>query len=210
MRKRLDEDLRHLNNLLLEMAMIIENSIKKSIELLDNKDVNLANKVSDYEEKLDLYESIVQKHCLKIFVEEQPVATDLRRVSATLKMITDMERIGDNSRDIAEICMSLPPNYDSKRFSLIKEMAFATIDIVNNSIETFINSDLEKAKSIDRQDDIVDSYFVKTRDELVELIKSGFDPAAAIDFIMIAKYLERIADHAVNIADWVSFSIEGW
>lgn len=209
MRKRLDEDLRHLNNLLLEMAMIIENSIKKSIELLDNKDVNLANKVSDYEEKLDLYESIVQKHCLKIFVEEQPVATDLRRVSATLKMITDMERIGDNSRDIAEICMSLPPNYDSKRFSLIKEMAFATIDIVNNSIETFINSDLEKAKSIDRQDDIVDSYFVKTRDELVELIKSGFDPAAAIDFIMIAKYLERIADHAVNIADWVSFSIEG-
>lgn len=209
MRKRLDEELRHLNNLLLEMAMIIENSIKKAIELLDDKDASLAKKVSEYEEKLDLYEGIIQKHCLKIFVEEQPVATDLRRVSATLKMITDMERIGDNSRDIAEVCMDLPTSYDSKKFPLIKEMAYATIDIVNNSIETFINMDLNRAKTIDRQDDIVDDYFVKTRDELVELIKSGFDPAAAIDFIMIAKYLERIADHAVNIADWVSFSIEG-
>ena len=124
-------------------------------------------------------------------------------------MITDMERIGDNARDIAEICMILPKDYE-KNFPIIKDMALATIDIVNNSINSFVNNDLDLAKKIEREDDIVDDFFVTIRDQLIGEIKEGFDPAAAIDFIMISKYLERIADHSVNIANWVIFSIEGW
>lgn len=208
MRERFDKDLDKLNNLLLEMSMLIENAIKKSISLFKEKDEKVAQEVYNYEERIDIYESIIQKHCLKLFVEQQPAAGDLRRVSSALKMITDMERIGDNARDIAEICMILPDGYDEK-FPIIYKMATATIDIVNNSINSFVNGDLEVAKKIDREDDIVDNFFVSIRDQLVDGIKNGFDPAAAIDFIMIAKYLERIADHAVNIADWVIFSIEG-
>lgn len=188
--------------------MLIENAIKKSISLFKEKDEKVAQEVYNYEERIDIYESIIQKHCLKLFVEQQPAAGDLRRVSSALKMITDMERIGDNARDIAEICMILPDGYDEK-FPIIYKMATATIDIVNNSINSFVNGDLEVAKKIDREDDIVDNFFVSIRDQLVDEIRNGFDPAAAIDFIMIAKYLERIADHAVNIADWVIFSIEG-
>lgn len=209
MRKKFDEELRHLNNLLLEMAMLIENSIKKSISLLDEKDKTLADEVINYEQRIDIYEEIIQKHCLKLFVEQQPAAGDLRRISAALKMITDMERIGDNSRDIAEICMILPDDYDTNRFPIIKDMAEATITLVNNAIDSFVNMDIESAERIDKEDDVVDNYFVMIRDELIDIIKSDFDPAAAIDFIMIAKYLERIADHAVNIAQWVIFSIKG-
>ena len=132
MRKKFDEELRHLNNLLLEMSMLIESSIKKAISLLDEKDEKVAEEVSDYEERIDVYEGIIQKQCLRLFVEQQPAAGDLRRVSAALKMITDMERIGDNARDIAEICMVLPDDYDTNRFPLVKQMAEATINIVNN------------------------------------------------------------------------------
>ena len=124
-------------------------------------------------------------------------------------MITDLERIGDNARDIAEICMSLPNDYDTLSFPLIKEMADATVELLNKSIDAFVNLDLEAAKKIDKEDDIVDNYFVMIRDQLIDIIKSDFDPAAAIDFIMIAKYLERISDHGVNIAHWVIFTIEG-
>lgn len=208
MRERFDKDLDKLNNLLLEMSMLIEHAIKKSISLFKEKDEKVAQEVYNYEERIDIYESIIQKHCLKLFVEQQPAAGDLRRVSSALKMITDMERIGDNARDIAEICMILPDGYDEK-FPIIYKMATATIDIVNNSINSFVNGDLEVAKKIEREDDIVDEFFVTIRDQLIEEIKEGFDPAAAIDFIMISKYLERIADHAVNIANWVIFSIEG-
>ena len=209
MRKKFDEELRHLNNLLLDMSMLIESSIKKAISLLDEKDEKVAEEVSDYEERIDVYEGIIQKQCLRLFVEQQPAAGDLRRVSAALKMITDMERIGDNARDIAEICMVLPDDYDTNRFPLVKQMAEATINIVNNSIDSFVNLDIDSANKINEEDDEVDNYFVMIRDELIDIIKSDFDPAAAIDFIMIAKYLERIADHAVNIAQWVIFSIEG-
>lgn len=208
MRSRLDKDLVELNDLLLEMSMLIENAIKKAITLLTEKDEKIAQEVYNYEERTDIFEGIIQKHCLKVFVEQQPAAGDLRKVSSALKMITDMERIGDISRDIAELCMLLPEDY-GKKFPKIREMAKATIDIVNNSINSFVNQDLEIAEKIESEDDIVDDYFSSIRDELVDVIKSGLEPSYAIDFIMIAKYLERIADHAVNISEWVIFSIKG-
>ncbi|MET3617706.1 phosphate transport system protein [Peptoniphilus olsenii] len=209
MREKFDEDLRYLDNLLLEMAMLNENAIKKAILLLDEKDKEIAKEVSNFEEKIDVYEDIIQKHCLKLFVEQQPAAGDLRRISAALKMITDMERIGDNSRDIAEICMLLPIDYRKDKFPLINDMAEATIGIVNDSINAFVNRDIEAAEQIEKEDDVIDNYFIMIRDEIIDIIKSDFDPEAAIDFLMISKYLERIADHAVNISRWVIFSIKG-
>lgn len=209
MRKRFDEELRRLNDLLLEMAALNESAIKKSISLLDEKEKETAEDVVHDEERTDEYEKIIQNQCLKIFVEQQPAASDLRRVSSALKMITDLERIGDNARDIAEICMTLPKDYDTMSFPLIKEMADETVNLLNRAIDSFVNLDLEIAKKIDKEDDIVDNYFVMIRDQLIDIIKSDFDPAAAIDFIMIAKYLERISDHGVNIAHWVIFTIEG-
>ena len=209
MRKRFDDELRHLNNLVLEMASLNESAIKKAISLLDEKDKDIAEEVIQDEKRTDQYEKIIQDQCLKIFVEQQPAASDLRRVSSALKMITDLERIGDNARDIAEICMGLADDGDTTSLPLIKEMAEATVNLLNRSIDSFVNLDLDLAKKIDDEDDVIDNYFVMIRDQLIDIIKSDFDPAAAIDFIMIAKYLERIADHAVNIAKWVMFSIEG-
>ena len=209
MRKKFDEDLKYLDTLLLEMSMLNENAIKKAISLLDQKDAEIAKEVSDFEEKIDVYEEIIQKQCLKLFVQQQPAAEDLRRISASLKMITDLERIGDNARDIAELTMILPDDYDQTSLPLIKKMADSTINIVNNAINSFVNRDIESARQIEKEDDTVDNYFVMIRDEIIDIIKSDFDPAAAVDFLMIAKYLERIADHAVNISNWVIFSIEG-
>lgn len=209
MRKRFDDELRHLNDLLLEMASLNESAIKKAISLLDEKDEDIAADVIQDEKRTDQYEKIIQDQCLKIFVEQQPAASDLRRVSSALKMITDLERIGDNARDIAEICMVLPDDCDTSSLPLIKEMAEATVNLLNRSIDSFVNLDLDLAKKIDDEDDVVDKYFVMIRDQLIDIIKSDFDPAVAIDFIMIAKYLERISDHGVNIADWVIFTVEG-
>ena len=209
MRKRFDDELRHLNDLVLEMASLNESAIKKAISLLDEKDKDIAEEVIQDEKRTDQYEKIIQDQCLKIFVEQQPAASDLRRVSSALKMITDLERIGDNARDIAEICMDLADDCDTTSLPLIKEMAEATVNLLNRSIDSFVNLDLDLAKKIDDEDDVIDNYFVMIRDQLIDIIKSDFNPAAAIDYIMIAKYLERISDHGVNIAYWVIFTIEG-
>lgn len=209
MRKRFDDELRHLNDLVLEMASLNESAIKKAISLLDEKDENIAEDVIQDEKRTDQYEKIIQDQCLKIFVEQQPAASDLRRVSSALKMITDLERIGDNARDIAEICMGLTDEGDTTSLPLIKEMAEATVNLINRSIDSFVNLDLDLAKKIDDEDDVIDKYFVMIRDQLIDIIKSDFNSAAAIDYIMIAKYLERISDHGVNIAYWVIFTIEG-
>ena len=209
MRKRFDDELRKLNDMLLEMAGLNESAIKKAISLLDEKDKDIAEEVIQDEKRTDQYEKIIQDQCLKIFVEQQPAASDLRRVSSALKMITDLERIGDNARDIAEICMGLADDCDTTSLPLIKEMAEATVNLLNRSIDSFVNLDLDLAKKIDDEDDVIDNYFVMIRDQLIDIIKSDFNPAAAIDYIMIAKYLERISDHGVNIAYWVIFTIEG-
>ena len=191
------------------MASLNESAIKKAISLLDEKDEDIAEEVIQDEKRTDQYEKIIQDQCLKIFVEQQPAASDLRRVSSALKMITDLERIGDNARDIAEICMGLADDGDTTSLPLIKEMAEATVNLLNRSIDSFVNLDLDLAKKIDDEDDVIDNYFVMIRDQLIDIIKSDFNPAAAIDYIMIAKYLERISDHGVNIAYWVIFTIEG-
>ena len=209
MRIKFNEDLKHLDNMLLEMAMLNEKIITQAISLFGNKDEKVSKEVIKLEEKIDLYEDMVQKHCLKIYVQQQPAATDLRRVSAAMKMITDMERIGDNSRDIGEICMLLPDDFNKEDLSMIMEMATETKKLLKNAIDSFVNRDLESAKEIEKQDDIVDNYFVDVMNHVVKKIKEDYDPELMVNVLMIGKYLERIADHGVNIADWVIFSIEG-
>ena len=186
MRKRFDDELRHLNDLVLEMASLNESAIKKAISLLDEKDKDIAEEVIQDEKRTDQYEKIIQDQCLKIFVEQQPAASDLRRVSSALKMITDLERIGDNARDIAEICMGLADDGDTTSLPLIKEMAEATVNLLNRSIDSFVNLDLDLAKKIDDEDDVIDNYFVMIRDQLIDIIKSDFNPAAAIDYITVS------------------------
>lgn len=210
MRKKFDDDLKTLNTLLLEMSMLIETAIKKGVKLIDVRNESLAQEVYSLEEQIDSYEDIVQNLCLKLIVEQQPMAGDLRYISAALKMITDMERIGDNAKDIAEICMMLPGDYVAENFASVHPMAKATVDILNHAVDSFVNRDLKTAEVLYKEDDIVDNYFNLLRDEIIGIIKAGtLDPAIAIDFLMIAKYLERIADHAVNISNWVVFSIRG-
>ena len=210
MRTRFDEELNLLNSEMLEMGVLIESAIKGAVDLLNKRDRKKAEKIFEYEEEIDKMELLIQNHCLRLLLEQQPVARDLRTISSTLKMITDMERIGDQCRDIAEITVNLPEGFKVKSMDHIIEMADSTIKMVNDTLQSYVDRDIEKAEKIVRDDDIVDDYFIKVRDDLIEMIKNDtIDAAAIVDLMMIAKYLERIADHAVNISKWVIFSIRG-
>lgn len=210
MRNQFDKELIKLNNEMLEMGMLIENAIKTASELLLKRDEKKAELVYDYEEEIDRMEDIIQNHCLRLFIEQQPVASDLRTVSSTLKMITDMERIGDQCRDIAEITLNLPEGLKIKSVDHIIDMSDATVKMVNDTLQSYVNRDIKMAEKIRFDDDLVDDYFIQVRDDLIQMIKEdSLDASAIIDLLMIAKYLERIADHAVNISKWVIFSIRG-
>lgn len=210
MRNQFDKELIKLNNEMLEMGMLIENAIKTASELLLKRDEKKAELVYEYEEEIDRMEDIIQNHCLRLFIEQQPVASDLRTVSSTLKMITDMERIGDQCRDIAEITLNLPEGLKIKSVDHIIDMSDATVKMVNDTLQSYVNRDIKMAEKIRFDDDLVDDYFIQVRDDLIQMIKEdSLDASAIIDLLMIAKYLERIADHAVNISKWVIFSIRG-
>ncbi|CDZ75224.1 phosphate transport system regulatory protein PhoU [Peptoniphilus sp. ING2-D1G] len=210
MRERYDEELKALNEEIMQMATLSEIAIDKAVSLMCAYDKDVSEEVFDLEEQIDLMENRIQTHCLRLILEQQPVATDLRIISSALKMITDLERIGDQARDIAEICSNFKETYDFESIDHIKKMAKATTKIIKNTINSFIDKDIVAARSIEDEDDIVDNYFVKVRDDLIKQIENKHHNAPnIIDFIMIAKYLERIADHAVNISRWVIFAIEG-
>lgn len=210
-RKRFDEELNLLNDEMLQMSMIAEKAIDKAVSLIFEVDKESIKEVFEYEEETDRLETKIQDHCLRLFLEQQPVATDLRWISATLKMITDMERIGDQARDIAELCKYFKDTDKVFSVDVIKQMAKATIAMVHKSIDAYVKRDIEIARSVSKDDDIVDEYFIEVRAEFVKLIKNeSLDAERIIDLIMITKYLERIADHAVNISRWIIFAIEGF
>lgn len=210
MRARFDEELNLLNSEMLEMEVLIESAIKDAVDLLNKRDEEKAKKVFEYEEEIDKMELLIQNHCLRLLLEQQPVARDLRTISATLKMITDMERIGDQCKDIAEITVNLPEGFKVKSMDHIIDMAESTIKMVNDTLQAYVDRDIERAEKIAKDDDVVDDYFIQVRDDLIKMIKNDtIDAAASVDLMMIAKYLERIADHAVNISKWVIFSIRG-
>lgn len=210
MRIRFDQELEALNNEIIEMGDMIIESIQNSVNALINQDISLIKKVNELEIEIDEMEKVIEAHCIKLILQQQPVASDLRLIEATLKMITDMERIGDNAEDIAEITKFFENKKFIKKIVHIPQMAEMTISMVKRSIEAFVKRDKDLALQVCYDDDIVDDLFITVKNELIELIQK--DPSngeQAIDLIMIAKYFERIGDHAQNIAEWVIFAITG-
>jgi len=210
MRNRYNEQLEQLNDMLVEMGAIIETAIATTIQALRKQDMMIAKKVIDLEKEVDQKEKDIEELCLKLLLRQQPMARDLRLISAALKMITDMERIGDQAADIAEIAIFLAGAPYIKELEHIPQMAEATAYMVANSIDAFVKKDLKLAKSVIAYDDVVDDLFDIIKNELVELIRiDSKNGEQAMDFLMIAKYFERIGDHAENIAEWVVFSMTG-
>lgn len=209
MRSKLDEQLEYLHSELIEMGRLCEVTISDATKALLDGDMVLAEKVINSDDAIDQKEHEIESLCLKLFLLQQPVARDLRKISSALKMITDLERIGDQATDIAQI-VKLENITASNKDLHIKEMANATIKMVNESIDAFVKSDLELAHSVIEYDDVVDNLFNKVKNELIDIISVDKSCGEfAIDLIIIAKYFERIGDHATNIAEWVEFSITG-
>lgn len=209
MRSRFDEQLALLKKELIEMGALCEEVIALAAKSLTEGDSRLASRVAPIDAEIDQKERGIESMCLKLLLQQQPVAKDLRQISAALKMITDMERIGDQAEDISEIIDFLG-NRRSDDTLLLGEMAESAVKMVTESVDAFVKSDLELAKKVVADDDIVDDYFVKVKRQLIKRITDApSDGEYALDLLMIAKYFERIADHAVNIAEWVIFSVTG-
>ena len=210
MRNRFDRQLSTLNDELIEMGSMIQKSIETAIKALVNQDVDLARHAIEADEEIDRQERIIEDLCLKLLLQQQPVAKDLRLISSALKMITDMERIGDHASDISEITIALADQPYIKKLEHIQQMAKETMIMLVGSIEAFVDKDLEKANEVIKRDDVVDDLFDKVKKELIQMIHENADKGEqAADLLMVAKYMERIGDHATNISEWVIFSITG-
>jgi len=227
MRVQFDKQLELLHVDLIKMGALCEEAIASAIQalldydkfsthpdsdvawnILQNK-VTIADKVFAIENEIDQMERDIESRCMKLLLQQQPVAKDLRMISSAMKMITDMERIGDQAADIAEITKHIDANRSISKVH-IKGMAKAVIKMVTDSVDSFVKSDLNLARDVIKQDDIVDGLFDTVKKELIVLIRNNVnDGEQAIDLFMIAKYLERIGDHAVNIVEWVIYSITG-
>ena len=209
MRNRFDEQLARLNKELIEMGALCEEVIALASEALTRGDVQLAAKIAPLDAEIDRKERTIESLCLKLLLQQQPVARDLRRISAALKMITDMERIGDQAEDIAEIITFLHGR-TAESDALLREMARSTIKMVTESVDAFVKHDIMLAEKVVAYDDTVDNYFEQVKGGLIARIADNPDDGEYdLDLLMIAKYFERIGDHAVNIAEWVIFSVTG-
>lgn len=210
MRTRFEHELNDMHEQLIQMASLAENAIDQAVDALQKMDAAKARKIMENDDEVDQKEKDIERCCLRLLLQQQPVAKDLRNVSTALKMITDLERIGDQAADIAEIVVYLCDKPGFTMPSGISEMAAATMKMVRDSINAFVREDLDQAHFVIHYDNIVDKAFLNTRDQLVEQLKhSTVNPDQMMDLLMIAKYFERIGDHAVNIAEWVVFSVTG-
>lgn len=210
MRSRFDEQLATLNNSLIEMGALIEYAIAKATKALEEQDAAAAQSVIDGDGVIDDKEKDIESLCLKLLLGQQPVARDLRQISTALKMITDMERIGDHASDISELCVYLCGKPYIKRLEHIPHMAEETIKMLSDSIDAFVKRDLVLAQSVIAHDDAVDELYCKVREDMIRIVRDcAANGEQAFDLLQIAKYYERIGDHAENIAEWVIFSITG-
>lgn len=210
MRNRFDRQLEQLNNELIEMGNLVEHAIQSAVTALVKKDIAKAKAAIEFDQEVDRQERDIEALCMKLLLQQQPVASDLRLISAALKMITDMERIGDQAADISEITIFLSGEDYVQDLSLLSQMAMETILMVTHSVEAFVQKDLNLAKEVIAHDDIVDKHFDDIKQQLIRLIQENVASSEqAADLLMVAKYLERIGDHATNIAEWVIYSITG-
>lgn len=209
MRNRFNKQLHELNNELITMGALCEEAISSAAKLLIDNDVKMKENVLNADRQIDQKERDIENLCMKLLMQQQPVASDLRTVSSALKMISDMERIGDQALDISEIAEYACGSGMQSEIH-IADMARATIQMVTDSIDSFIKKDTELAHTVILQDNTVDDLFDKVKGELIRATRSNTSNAEAlIDLLMIAKYFERIGDHAENIAEWVIYSITG-
>ena len=209
MRSRYDEELKNLHGALIDMGAMIESAISGAITALENRDIQKAKEIIAYDEEIDAQERLIEEMCMKLLLRQQPVARDLRMISTALKLITDMERIGDHAADISELAIMLRdlPQMNSNS---LREMAVQTSAMLISSVEAYVEQDEEKARAVIRQDDVVDDLFVTVKSEMIEAIRQNSDfSEAAADLLMAAKYFERIGDHATNIAEWTIYAIRG-
>ena len=206
MRKRFDQQLEELNVELIKMGSLCERAIRRAVELLQNPEDTRVSDVDRIEEEVNHKEREIETLCMKLLL---PVAKDLREISSALKMISDMERIGDQAQDIADMARFMQVKEIAHKIH-IGEMAEATIKMVTESINSFVKKDLKAAAAVVKYDDVVDDLFLKIKTELPAMMeKDSKNAEYYIDLIMIAKYFERIGDHAENIAQWVEYSITG-
>ena len=208
MRNKFEEQLEKLHVEMIQMGALCEDAISAAAEALIHSDAALAAAAEEAEREIDQKEREVENLCLKLLLQQQPVARDLREISAALKMISDLERIGDQAADIAE--MTSYVHLPQGRSSHIADMARAVINMVTDSVDSFVKRDLQLARQVCAADDRVDDLFIQVRRELVELIAADASYGEqGLDLLMVAKYLERLGDHATNVAEWVEYSITG-
>ena len=208
MRNRFGEQLERLHVEMIQMGALCEDAISAAAQALMKGDEDLARAAGEAEREIDQKEREVENLCLKLLLQQQPVARDLREISSALKMISDMERIGDQAADIAEIARYMEKSSILRQVPM-EEMALAAIKMVTDSVDSFVRGDLALAHSVIAQDDQVDSLFLSVREKLTALIAGGENGGLCLDLLMIAKYFERIGDHACNIAQWVEYAITG-
>ena len=209
-RQSFESDLELLNLEMIKMSAMAEHAIENAITAFKNKDEKLANAIIAGDRDINDAEKQIEAKCLSLILRQQPVARDLRSVSTALKMVTDIERIGDHAADIAEIVLTMKGEDIFEMVEHIPSMAKVAVEMVHNAVAAFVNQDLSLVKSVTEEDDVMDDLFDKTKSEVVEILKRGDDYMdLGVNFIMIAKYFERIGDHAVNICEWVEFGMTG-
>ena len=210
MRNRFDEQLHTLNHELLEMGALIERAIRSATDALVKQDVEAALQAIAADKEVNQAERDIESLCLKLLLQQQPVARDLRLISSALKMITDMERIGDQASDIAELVIYLSKEPYRKELKHLPQMAENAIRMVTGALDAYVRKDVALAQEVMGMDDAIDALFVTVKDELIAHIRNDASAGSqAIDLLMIAKYYERIGDHAQNIAEWVEYALIG-
>lgn len=209
-RNRFDRQLEQLNNDMLEMGALIERSIENATQALMKQDVEAAKAAIAADQEVDHKEREIEALCLKLLLQQQPVAKDLRLISAALKMITDMERIGDQAADISGLVIYIADEPYFKELVHLPQMGERSIEMVRGSLDAYVNKDLALARRVMDMDDAIDELFNTVKNELIDHIRSNASAGSqAIDLLMIAKYYERIGDHAQNIAEWVEYALTG-
>lgn len=209
MRSKFDEQLNFLNNEMTLMGTMIEESIAKAIDALVKQDVELAKKIMAGDEEIDREQKKIENICFNLLIQQQPVAKDLRTITAAMKMVTDMERIGDHAADISEMTIMMADKPMLNHIEHINKMASQTVLMLNLSIEAYVEKDMGKANVVISKDDIVDELFIEVKNDIINLIHENPQKGEqATDMLMIAKYFERIGDHATNIAEWVIYSLK--
>ena len=208
MREHFEEELSKLSNALVEMGALCEDAISCAVKYLLKNDAQMKKNAAEAEKQIDQKEREIETMCMRLLIQQQPVATDFRMITSALKMISDMERIGDQALDIAESAEYVTDDIKSK--INITEMADTTVKMVMNSVDSYVRKDIDIANSVIGLDDTVDALFDKAKSELINVIRTENENAEGLlDLLMVAKYFERIGDHAENIAEWVIFAVTG-